>query len=206
MAYYLDDSRGRIVAQDRRKRFYRKRDLDNRGGSRHDSAHRNLARCLSQSFWPNHPKSRHHRVAGNAYIELMLVLPVLVAVLLGLVTVGGLIVGNVAVGQAAEQGVQALATGQSATSVDQLVDQSLINEGFHQTPTVTQTNQGHMQEVMVSVPYPLLLTHQTATIEASRSIAMPPNNGGSSPPPPPSGSGGNSSGGSGGYVYRHFPW
>jgi Flp pilus assembly protein TadG len=132
---------------------------------------------------------------------MLLVLPVLIAVFLGLATASSLFLGKIAVSQAAQNGVQAWAAGESPTQVDQVVEATLTSEGYdHAQSTISTTSNGASRTVAVSVPYRVLNTGATTSLAAERTFTMASSN---PAPPPSSGSGGG--GGGGGYVYHHFP-
>lgn len=137
----------------------------------------------------------------------MLVLPVLVAVFLGLATVASVLMGKMAISQAAEQGAQELASGGNAALVNQIVSRTLTQEGFSGTATTQMTTNGLQKSVTVSMPFALWNTGGTTTLSASRTLTMLPStstssgtSGNVSTAPPASGGGGG-----GGYVYHHFP-
>lgn len=136
----------------------------------------------------------------------MLVLPVLIAVFLGIATVARLFLGNMAVSQAAELGVQAWSQGGSAASVDGVVNATLVQEGYHAQAATQLISTGTLRRVSVSVPVNLWNTGQVATVSASRTMVSAPaagstGGGGVSN----GGSGGSGNGNGGGYIYRHFP-
>jgi Flp pilus assembly protein TadG len=138
----------------------------------------------------------------------MLVLPVLLAIFLGLATVGGMFFGQMDVSQAAEAGVQALAAGQGSAAVNGAVSGALLRTGYRGAPPTTRTSiSGGIRTVTVSIPFTLWNTGAAATLTAARTIAV-----GQGAPEPSSGNGapgvGTSGGGStggGGYIYHHFP-
>lgn len=208
MVDIVERAGGRILGPRRGKRLHRKRDMDHCRGAGDDFAHRIVKKRLNQRLWPNYSKSQYHSVAGNAYIELLLVLPVLVVVFLGLATVASLFMGNVAVSQAAEQGVLAWSTGDSTSAVGQVVNTALAQQGYRGTaPTTTFVASGNMKTLTVSVPMKVLNLGTLSTVSSSRSITtVAPQSVSPSPAPAPtSGGGGGSHQGGGGTVYHHFP-
>ena len=129
----------------------------------------------------------------------MLVLPVLMAVFLGMATVGRLFLEHVAVGQAAEQGIQAWASGQTSGEAVAAVDQTLSRQGVAGA-TVTASQNGHVRTLTVAVPVTLWNTGKAAAVTASRTFVTLSSAQNPSPVSPPGG------GGSGGPpVYHHFP-
>lgn len=189
--------------------------MDNYRRTGDDIAHRSATQRVSHRFWSNYEQPQWDSVAGNAYIEMMLVLPVLVAVFLGFATVASLFLGNMAVSQAAQNGVQALASGQSAAEVAQVVSETLQQEGYHGVPTTTTITSGNRQTVDVSLPYTLWNTGSSTSISAERTLTTLSNSnqkvsqsagggggsGGTTVSPVSTGGGG----GNGGTVYHHFP-
>ena len=131
-------------------------------------------------------------------------LPVLIAVFLGLATVASMMMGKMAVSQAAEQGVQALASGDSPATVNQVVTQTLQHNGVTAAATTSTVDHGSTKSVTVSLPYRLWNTGGSTVLSASRTlttIASPASGSGSGASGPPATGGG----GGGGYVYHHFP-
>ncbi len=192
-------STGRTTFKKRGQCIHRERDLDHRGGVGDDRPHRITKNRISTRFWSNHAKSRNHSVAGNAYIELLLVLPVLVTVFLGLVTVASLVMGNMAVSQAAQDGVTAWASGDSISSVEATVADVLQQEGVQANPVTTLVSHGGQKSVTVSIPMKILNTGTVGTVSASRTITAlaSPSSGGTVT--------GGTGRGQGGVVYHHFP-
>ncbi|PSR20423.1 MAG: hypothetical protein C7B45_14940 [Sulfobacillus acidophilus] len=130
----------------------------------------------------------------------MLVLPILTAIFLGLATLVNLFLGHVAVTQAAEQGVQALAAGDNAQQVSQIVATALDQEGYQGNPTTSIVVDGNSQSVTVKVPYMLWNTGATTTIAASQTLTTLPSTQSAGSATSSGGGGGN-----GGVVYHHFP-
>ncbi len=202
MVETMEQSDGRVLRPRRRQRLHRKWDMDHRGGTSHDLTDRSFAQRLNQRFWPNYSKSQRDSITGNAYVEMLLVLPVLIAVFLGLATVTSLFLGKMAVSQAAEVGAQALVAGQSSSEVAQAVTDTLSQEGYQGTGVDTaETINGDSDTLRVSLPYTLWNTGTSTTISAVRTLTTMT---GSSSSAGSSGGGG-SGGGSGGYIYHHFP-
>jgi type II secretory pathway pseudopilin PulG len=202
MVETVGQSDDRVLRARRRQCLHRKWDMDHSGCPRYDLANRSVAQRTDQRIWPNHARLKWNSIAGNAYIELMLVLPILVAIFLGLATLVSLFLGHVAVTQAAEQGVQALAAGDNAQQVSQIVATTLNQEGYAGDPTTTSAVNGNSHSVTVSVPYTLWNTGGTTTIAASETLTTLSTAGSSGSATSAGGGGG---GGSGGIVYHHFP-
>lgn len=131
---------------------------------------------------------------------MMLVLPVLMAVFLGLATVGRLFLEHVAVGQAAQQGLQTWAAGQSTAAAETAVNQTLADQGLTGA-TVTASQSGSVRTLTVAVPVTLWNSRNPATITASRTFATLPS--GTPAPKPVTHGGGGGGGGTAGY--HHFP-
>ena len=137
---------------------------------------------------------------------MILVLPILVAVFLGLATVTSMFLGKMAVSQAAQNGVQAWAAGGSVLQVDQVVASTLNQEGYHGVPSTTASAQGNAKTVSVTVPYTLWSTGGATHIAVSRTLTILPKVTSQTSPSPVITVGGSSGyGGGGGYVYHHFP-
>ena len=180
--------------------------MDNYRGSGDDIAHRSLAQRFNYRFRANYSRSERDSIAGNAYIEMILVLPILVAVFLGLATVTSMFLGKMAVSQAAQNGVQAWAAGDSVLQVDQVVASTLNQEGYHGVPSTTASAQGNAKTVSVTVPYTLWNTGGATHIAVSRTLTILPKVTSQKSPSPIITVGGSSGyGGGGGYVYHHFP-
>ncbi len=136
---------------------------------------------------------------------MMLVLPVLMVVFLGLATVGGLFLDHVAVGQAAQQGLQTWAEGQSSRGAEADVNRVLASQGISGA-SITASRSSNVRTLRVSVPVRLWNTGKTATVTASRSMASLPAPGQSPPPQgPPVTTGGGGGGGGTTIIYHHFP-
>jgi len=196
-------SLSRIHGEKRGERLHRKWNMDYRSCTGHDNADRVPAKCFDNRVWTNYSESQHDSIKGNAYIELMLVLPILVLVFLGLATVVSLFMGNMAVSQAAELGAVAWSNGQNSADVDGVVNQTLSSEGYTGSPTTSLASDGDIKTVTVTIPMHLFNLGRAGSVSASRSvtsIAAPP----TTSPTTSSPSGGGGSGG-GGYIYHHFP-
>ena len=105
MGKRMGPSAGRMAWKKRRKCVHRERHLDNYRCSRDDYPDRGAPQFPGQRVWPNHQQPQRDSVAGNTYIELLLVIPVFMSLILGVVTVLNVTQENFAAGQAAENGV-----------------------------------------------------------------------------------------------------
>ena len=198
MANNLGRSTGFAVFKARWQRLHREWHLDNSGRLGDDLAHRGAPQCLNHRLRANNEQPQRDSVAGNAYVEMLLVLPILIAVFLGLATVASLFLGKMAVSQAAEAGAQALASGQNQTAVARVVSNTLHQEGYQGTGFNTkETINGASDSVTVSLPYTLWNTGAATTLRAARTLTTVSGSGSSS--------GSSGGGGGGGIIYHHFP-
>lgn len=153
MVQTLGSAVGRICSPERWQRLYRKRDLDNYSRIGHDIAHRGFAKCISQRIRANYQQSQFHSVTGNAFIELLLVLPVLLLLILGLVTATTLTMANLSAGQAAENGLSVWVQGNSQIEASQAVTNTLVADGYSaQGISDRFYTQNAMRSVEVSIP------------------------------------------------------
>ncbi len=175
MGRNLGQTLGRIYGQTRGQRFHRKRDLDNNSRSGDDYPHRGVAQRVGQCFWSNYQQSEHHSIKGNAFLEIVLVLPLFWLLISGLVGTFQYIAESYGVGQAAEAGVVALASGLAVTVVQHDVVQVLAQEGYSTVGlTLTTTVGSPVDSVKVVLPFHftgLMLPMSVGAIRTSPVIA-----------------------------------
>ncbi|MDA8195093.1 MAG: hypothetical protein M0Z53_14040 [Thermaerobacter sp.] len=131
-------------------------------------------------------------------METLLVLPVLIFLAVGLITVLSLVMENYAVGQAANNGVLQWANGAPTTTATATVQRTMAADGYP-FPVTTQFSQsGTIATVSVTAPIFLLASEKIGHIVVQRTVASVL---------PFTGTGGATSGGGGGtiVVLHHFP-
>ncbi len=182
MAGTLGRATRRVIETERGQRLYRKWDLDNNRRSGDDTAHRGLAQRVGQCVWSNHQQFERYSIKGNAFLEIVLVLPLFWLLVSGLVGTFQYIAESYAVGQAAEAGVVALASGASVALVQQDVVQVLNQEHYNTGGLVMRAVVGSpVDSVTVALPFHVTGVSLPLSVGAIRTSPAIVTGGGSNP-------------------------
>ncbi len=181
MVEYPGTKTRRQIERSKRKRLYRKWYLDHYRGARHDTPDRSPTQCISWRFQPNHQQSQCHslthipapHIAGNSFIELLLVLPIFLTVMMGSISIFLWVQESYAAGQAAQVGVSTWASTGNLLLARNAIDQALQAEGYSSHVAWTAyTQRGSLDVVTVSLPFRSTFWPTTPIISSTRSAVQ----------------------------------
>lgn len=102
---------------------------------------------------------RRRDEAGQALVETALVMPILIAMIVFIMTVGHLFMSQQVITNVSREGARAGSLGQGETAIKQLIQQQLTAARLEESPVITVQGSGGPSgsQLTVAVSYPLKL-------------------------------------------------